>query len=352
MAKSKRKKIGLPPGSIIFTGKRKVEQVLIHYLEFNETQLNEKELSNDSIESFHEPVEEFIQWYDIRGLHHVELIEEIGKVFKVHSLALEDIVDINQRPKFEEYQDGLFVTCRALHFDPIQKGIKTEHVALFFGNGFVLSFQENADDLFTDVRKRIQNGRGRIRKKDASYLAYSILDSLIDRYFLVLDEVESSMEKLELQITQGGHQMDKSDIHNLKQEMLIFRKTISPTREAISKFSKSDHSMIEDSTQIFVRDLYDHTVQIMDIAETYRDTLNGLQDLYISEISLRMNQVMQVLTIVTTIFVPLSFLAGLYGMNFENIPELRVKYGYFILLGIMLTISISMLIFFKRKKWF
>ena len=351
MAKQ-RKKEGLPPGSVIFTGDQKVNKVLIHYLKYNDETLEEQNLNSHNNITFPQSAEDVVDWYDIRGLHNTTLIESLGKSVDIHSLILEDIADTNQRPKYEEYEKGNFVSIKALSFDKEKIKVKTEQISIYFNQGLLLSFQEDETDVFAAVRQRLQLGRGRIRQRGADYLAYALIDSIVDHYHQVINEVEEVIELLEDQLLSEPGNNLKGQIHHLKKELLIIRKSISPLREAISQFAKSDSSFIEDRTTIFIRDIYDHTVQVMDMIETYRDMLNGLQDLYLSEISFKMNQVMQVLAVVTTIFVPISFLAGLYGMNFENIPELRAKNGYFILLGVMLIIVISLLYYFKRKKWF
>jgi len=347
----KRKKIGLPPGSVIFTGSQKVEQVFIHYLQYDQEHLIEDSFDNHKSIIINPSPDEKVDWYDIRGLHDTQLIELLGKTFDIHTLVLEDIADTYQRPKFEEYVKGNFIVLRALAFDKEKLEIKTEQIALYFKKGFLISFQEDATDLFETVRKRVKSGRGRIRNRGADYLTYALLDNIVDNYYVVLDDVEQVIEILEDKLLTDPDDTIKQRIHHLKKELLVVRKSISPLREAIGQFSKSDSPLIEESSQMFVRDLYDHTVQIMDMVETYRDMLNSLQDLYLSEISLKMNQVMQVLAVITTIFVPLSFLAGLYGMNFEYIPELHFKNGYFVLLGVMFCVIIGLLYYFKKKKW-
>ncbi len=351
MAKKNRKKIGLPPGSVVFTGKRKVEQILIHHLRYSGDILEEKLLDNHKTITFHQPGEDQVEWYDIRGLHDTELVESIGRFFGVHPLILEDVVDIHQRPKFEEYDNGNFLLFREFKFNLDTRKVKTQQVSLFFTNNFVLSFQEEEDDLFESVRERLRTSRGKIRKRGGDYLAYALLDNVVDNYFLTLDEIEGAIEDLELEILENANSDTKSKIHGLKQEMLIVRKSIAPLREAMGRFSKSENEFMNPETLVFIRDLYDHTIQIMDMVDTYRDLLNSLQDLFLSELSFKMNNVMQVLTIITTIFVPLSFLAGLYGMNFDYIPELHWRNGYFILLGIMGAIAISLIYYFQRKKW-
>ena len=351
-AKRKKRKIsGLPPGSVIFTGNQKVEKVFIHYQQYDSEKLLEKTLDNHADIVFHKSPNDKVDWYDIRGLHDTSLLELLGGTFKIHPLILEDVADTYQRPKFEEYDKGGFVIIRALKFDKQKLVIQTEQVALYFRKGFLISFQESDSDLFGAVRKRLHSGRGKIRQRGADYLCYALLDNIVDNYFVILDEIEDVIEELEDQLLAAPDHEIKEQIHHLKKELLVVRKSINPLREAISRFSKSDNAFIEESSLVFVRDLYDHTIQIMDMVETYRDMLNGLQDLYLSEISFKMNQVMQVLTIITTIFVPLSFLAGLYGMNFSYIPELQFKYGYFILLIVMFLIFAGSLLYFRKKKW-
>ena len=343
------KKIGTVPGSVVFTGKRKVEEILIHYLEYNETTLIEKKYKNQSIKSFFSPNEQVIQWYDVRGLHDIELIEELGRVFAIHTLVLEDVVDVSQRPKYEEYENGILCTLHALNHS--NESINKESVSIYFGNGYVISFQEGESDLFENVRNRITANKGRINSRGADYLCYALIDCIVDQYFLVLDNYSEDIDHLEQKISNDADESIKGHVLSLKQQGLRMKKSIYPLREAISKYSRSDHPLLSKKTHVFIRDIYENTIQIMDAVETSRDVLNGLQDLYMTEISFRMNKVMQVLTVVTTIFVPLSFLAGIYGMNFEYIPELKFKFGYFTLWGVMITCVITLLFVFSRKKW-
>lgn len=352
--KSKRqRKAGLAPGSIVFTGRQKVDEVFVHYLLYDAEKHVEKTLETDQRKPFPSAADTTqVDWYDIRGLHDIEFIKSLGEAFQVHTLILEDIADIHQRPKLEEYANGIFIIIKALSFSKTDLKVKTEQVAIFFRAGILLSFQEAETDLFGAVRQRIANPLTKIRQRNTDYLAYALLDNIVDNYFFILENIEEEIDRLENQLLNQPDHSIKEQIHHLKKELLVVRKAIAPLREAINRFAKSDVDFINENSAIYIRDLYDHTIQIMDMVETYRDLLNGLQDLYISEISLKMNQVMQVLTIITTIFVPLSFLAGLYGMNFENMPELHFKYGYYVLLSVMFFIFILSLVYFRRKKWF
>ena len=349
--KNQKKKKGLSPGTLVFTGNRKVDKVLIHYMQYDSDQLTEKELDNQTESKLNQSHSDKVDWYDVRGMHDTKLIEEFGSNFDIHPLILEAAVDIHQRPKFDEHDKGNFITLRAIHFDKEKVEIKKEHVAIYFNEGFLVSFQETESDLFELVRKRIKTGTGRIRQRGSDYLAYAIVDTLVDDYYVTLEEIEELIEVLENKMMIDLDVKNKSDIHRLKKELLVLRKSVSPLREAISKFSKTDSPFVKDINQIFTRDLYEHTVQVMDSVESYRDILNGLQDLFISEVSFKMNKVMQLLTLISVIFIPLTFLAGIYGMNFDNIPELHYKYGYFILLGVMIAMALILLFLFKRQKW-
>ncbi len=348
----RRQKAGLPPGAVLFTGKRKVDKITVHYTEYDDQLFQEQTLDNQTIRAFHEPNDLLVQWYDIRGLHDEALISEIGKVFQMNPLFVEDIVDTAQRPKLIEVEQGIFFIAKALTFGKETQRVKTEQISMYIGKEFVLTFQEDATDVFFKIRERLQKFGGRIRKQRADYLAYCLLDWIVDNYFIVLEEIQLAIEQLEEDILQHPNTQHKSTIHQLKQELIKTRKSIAPLREAISQFAKSDSELIAATTSQYLRDVQDHTIQIVDNIDTNRELLNSLQDLYLSEISFKMNQVMQVLTIITTIFVPLSFLAGLYGMNFENMPELHHRYGYFILLGIMCTIVAGLITYFKKKNWF
>ena len=346
-----RKKIGLAPGSVIFTGDRKVDKVLIHYMQYDEENSIDKEIDSHSENIFNASPLDKVNWYDVRGIHDTKLIELFGKNFSIHPIVLENIVDVNQRPKFEEYDKGIFIALRALSFNKKKNEVQKEHVVIYFNNGLIITFQETESDLFEAVRKRILSSSVRIRQRETDYLAYALLDVIVDKYYIVLEEMEDVIENLEEKMLVEQNIKDKNKIHHLKKELLIMRKSVAPLREAIGQFSKTESSFVQNNSQAFIRDLYEHTVQIMDSIDSSRDILNGLQDLFISEISFKMNKVMQLLTLISVIFIPLTFLAGIYGMNFDNIPELHYRYGYHILLGVMFVIFIVLLVFFKRKKW-
>lgn len=345
----RRKKIGLSPGTVIFTGDRQVEKVRTHHIKYNQEGFEEKILDDQFI--FLPPSATSIDWYDMRGMHNTALIEKLGSAFDIHPLVLENAVDIHQSPKFEEYENGNFIILQALSFDKNEHIIQKQHVAIYFRASFAFTIQETEDDLFESVRKRIQSGKGRIRHRGSDYLVYALMDMIVDNYYMVLEDVENVIEALEDKFIADPDSINRAEIHHLKKELLVLRKSIAPLREAINRFTKTESDLVEERTISFIRDIYNHTIQIMDLIESYRDVLNGLQDLFLTEVSFKMNQVMQVLTLVSTIFIPLMFLSGLYGMNFDNIPELHWKYGYFALLGLMSLITIGLLFYFREKKW-
>ena len=350
-SKKSKKAIGLAPGTIVFTGSQKVEQIKIHYLAYNEQDMEFQDLDNQGIAKFHQADPNVTQWYDVRGLHDADLIAAIGQIFVVHPLALEDTVDTFQRPKVDEYEAQLFVTLKALSFSKEKKQLQAEHVSLLMGPDFILSFQEDADDLFYSVRSRLEKSNGRIRKRKSDYLLYALMDNIVDQYYLVLEAFEEEIEALEADIIAKADLNSRAAIYALRQELVDFRKMVYPLRELLKSILTMESEIIQENTLVFLRDLHDHVIQVLEINETYRDNLNGLQDLLLSELSFRTNNVMQVLTIVATIFIPLTFVAGIYGMNFDYMPELHWKYGYFVLLGIMLLAFVVMVIYFRRKKW-
>jgi magnesium transporter len=334
---------------MVFTGRRKVEETHLKLVRYNENTYDTERVTDISPDIKLGP--EAVTWLDIRGLHDVKLIEELGRIFHIHPLVLEDIVDTSQRPKFEEYDEGLFMIVRSLEFDQQEMEIKTEQVGIFIGNDFVLSFQERAEDLFAPIEPRLENSSGKLRRRRGDYLAYALIDTIVDNYLVTLEKIEVEVDRLEEVIMDRPEARTKGRIHELRLATLSLRKAVHPLREAINRFADSDHPVKSEGTDVFLRDLYDHTIQVMDMIETYRDMINGLYDLYLSEISFKMNNVMQTLTVMSTIFIPLSFLAGIYGMNFQNMPELHSKYGYYILWAVMLSVAGVLLLYFRRKDW-
>ena len=349
-ARSRKLQRGLPPGSFVYTGTKHHMDVEITYMTYNETVFETEVYNHSNSLVVHGNEPNVLQWYDVRGLHDQTLIQVLADAFKVHPLAVENAVDVNQRPIYQEFEQGHFISLKHLGVSADGTVIR-QAVALYFGQGFVITFQELEDDILEPLRHRIKHSSGRIRKRGADYLAYAIVDVIIDDYFEVLEKLEERVEGLEDRLFKDKQVMDKTSFYEVRKELLKVRKAVMPLREAVGQFYRSEAPLIETSTRTFLRDIYDHTVQIADSVDAVRDVLSGLQDLYISEVSLEMNRVMQFLTIITAIFVPLSFLTGLYGMNFVNMPELQSPIGYFVLLAVMGVLVLSILWWLRKRGW-
>lgn len=342
-------KVGLPPGTIKYTGKKDGIPLKLNYLEYNSQTFRGETFEEVRKAVIHKANDNFTQWYDIRGLHDEAFIQQIGDVFEIHALALEDIADVYKRPEYAEFPNGHFISLKYLQL--INREVHIQNVSVYFDQGFVLTFQEHDDDIFAPLRQRIEQSLGRIRHKKADYLAYAIIDFIVDNYFNVLDEIELQTEQLEEAFVTDIESFERANIFPIKKNLLRIRKVIAPLRDALNSFSKSDSEDIEEKTKVYVKDVYDQSNSAVDSLDAMRDILSGIQEIHISEMSMKMNKVMQFLTVITAIFVPLSFLTGIYGMNFLHIPELQYRNGYFILLGVMGIISGLMLLYFRRKKW-
>ncbi|MBI9085012.1 MAG: magnesium/cobalt transporter CorA [Desulfobacterales bacterium] len=344
------KKAGSAPGTLVHVGEQRSEQAKISFIDYDEAHLNEKKLV-DIKDVFPLKDEPTTSWINVDGIHDIELIEEIGRHFQIHPLTLEDIVNTGQRPKLEPYETYLYMVLKMLHYHDETGEVKAEQISLILGERFLISFQEVEGDVFTLVRDRIRKGRGRIRRTGCDYLAYALIDAIVDHYFVILEKTGEQMEDLEESLLGEPRSETLQAIHELKREMIFMRKQVWPLRELVNGLAKAESELIQEGTGLFFRDVYDHTVQIIDTIESYRDLLSGMIDLYLSTISNRMNEVMKVLTIIATIFIPITFVAGIYGMNFEIIPELKWRWGYAGFWGVIILITGSMLFFFRRKKW-
>jgi magnesium transporter len=345
------KKAGLPPGTLIHVGEKKTEKARISLIDYDEQQFQEKQAEGIE-ECFPFKSTPTVSWINIDGLGDIELFEKTGKQFGIHSLVLEDILNTGQRPKFEDMKGYIFVVLKMLTFDDEAGAMKSEQVSIILGSNFVMSFQESPGDVFDEVRERIRSCKGRIRKMGPDYLAYSLIDAIVDNYFMILEKYGEQIEQLEEQLVSEPSQEILQGIHSLKGQMVFLRKSVWPLREVINGLAKSESELIADSTGIYLRDVYDHTIQIMDTIESFRDMVSGMLDIYLSSISNKMNAVMKVLTIIATIFIPLGFFAGVYGMNFEHMPELkwRFMYPFGFWLGICIIVG-GMLYYFKKKDW-
>jgi magnesium transporter len=344
------KKAGLPPGTLVHIGEKKAEKVKIRLIDYDEEHFEERELS--SIEACCGYEEKpSVTWINIDGIHELDVAETLGRHYDLHPLVLEDILNTDQRPKMEDYESHLFLILKMITYDEAQKLLHMEQVSVIVGRHFVLSFQESEGDVFESVRERLRKGKGRIRKGGPDYLAYALMDAVVDNYFLVLEKIGEDIEELEEEVIEKPAPETVESIHNLKRELLFLRKSVWPLREAVASLEKGESPLIQEKTTVYLRDVYDHTIQVIDTIETFRDMVSGMMDVYLSSLSNRMNEVMKVLTIIATLFIPLTFIAGIYGMNFKYMPELEWHYGYGLVWLVMALLASLMLIYFRKKKW-
>jgi magnesium transporter len=348
--KGRSRKAGLPPGSLVHIGKRKRGDVKVTVIHYNEGEHRVRQAAT-SAECATLRDASVVTWVDVEGIHEVKVLEELGTCFSLHPLVLEDILNTNQRPKIEDYGEYHYIVLKMLTVER-GYGIASEQVSIILGRQFVLSFQEGiAGDLFSSVRERLQNEKGRIRKMGADYLAYSLIDAIVDHYFTILETFGEEVELVEEELVLNPKDETLRRIQRLRREMLLLRRSVWPLREVVSTMERGESPLIADQTKVYLRDVYDHTVQTIDSIETLREMLSGMLDIYLSSVSNRLNAVMKVLTIIATIFMPLTFLAGVYGMNFRHMPELEWPWAYPAVLLVMLAIGLSMVTYFKKRKW-
>jgi magnesium transporter len=340
----------MPPGTLVFDGDRKVEQTRITIFDYDESRFQEKEVQTveECVPFKDEPT---VTWVNIDGVHDVEIVEKICNHFGIHPLVQEDIVHTGQRPKLEDFDDYLYIVIKMLFYDDEKEEISSEQVSLVVGRNYVISFQEREGDVFEPVRDRLRGKKGRIIKHGSDYLAYTLLDMIVDGYFSILEKMGDRIESLEEELTTDPNPKLLGIIQKMKREMIFLRKSIWPLREVVSGLERDESPIIEESTQIFLRDVYDHTIRVIETVEALRDMLGGMLDIYLSSVSNKMNEVMKVLTIIATIFIPLTFIAGIYGMNFEHMPELKYPLAYPAVWGVMCVVGILMIAYFRRKRW-
>ncbi|MBU0910733.1 MAG: magnesium/cobalt transporter CorA [Proteobacteria bacterium] len=348
--KKKDASIGKAPGSLVFIGTKKVDFSKIRVIDYDSANLQEMELQNikDGV-AFKET--NTVTWINIDGVQDTELIKNIGENFGLHPLVMEDIVNTGQRPKMEEYDDYLFFVIKMLSYDKDQEMIIGEQLSMVLGKTFLLTFQEQPGDVFDPVRERIRKAKGRIRGTGIDYLAYALLDTIIDNYIHIIERMGEQIEDIENEILGNPTQEVLQHINDYKREMNYIRKSMRPAREFIQRLSNLDTDLIDEKTSPFLKDLLDHTTQAVEVIDTYREMLSDHLNIYNTGISNRLNEIMKVLTIFSAIFIPLTFIAGIYGTNFEYLPELHFRYSYFVFWGILLVVALTMVRFFKRKNW-
>jgi magnesium transporter len=341
---------GLSPGSLVFIGNKKVEHVRIRVIDYDGTQLKEDELK-DIAQGAEFKRTNTVTWINVDGLHDLSLMKDVGNTFDLHPLLMEDILNTGQRPKLEEFENCLFLVLKMLRFDKQKQMVVSQQLSMVLGDTFLLTFQEQPGDVFEPVRERIRKQKARIRGSGTDYLAYALLDCVVENYVFIVERLGEQIEDIEGEVLEKADPAVMEKINTFKREMNFLRKSVRPAREAIMQMSKLDSELIHEQTIPFLKDLQDLITQATEAIDTYRDMLSDELNLYNSVIGNRMNDIMKVLTIFAAIFIPLTFIAGIYGTNFEYLPELKFKYSYFIFWGVMLGVAVVMLIYFKKKKW-
>lgn len=349
--KTRAKKVGQPPGYLIHIGEKLSEHIKITLMDYDGDHLREKIVEH--VDEFAEyRNEQTVTWVHVDGLHDIAFLESLGAAFGLHPLTMEDILNTDQRPKADDYGDYLFVVLKTFSLpDAASEEIQSEQISIVFGDRFLLSFAEQEGPLLDSIRMRIRNNEGHIRRAGPDYLAYRIIDIVVDQYFIVLESLGEDIEVAEESLIARPLPETLQGIQHLKREMLYLRKSVWPLREAVNCLERRESALVSGQTVPYLKDVYDHTIQVIDTIETYRDMLSAMLDIYLSSLSNRLNEVMKVLTIIATIFMPLTFIAGVYGMNFKNIPELNWQWGYYGVWSVMITIGVSMVVYFKKKKW-
>jgi magnesium transporter len=356
MKQDEHEQIGLPPGTLQYVGRETTAQVVVTVLEYNEFDYSETRHTDVEAEMLNVR-NGMVRWINVEGVHNTDLVEKIGRIYDIHPLTLEDIVNTNQRPKFEEYDKYLVNIMKMIYEEEnVKKGddifVSEQLAILIMNKRTVISFQEaDGGDVFDIIRNRIRQGKGRIRKAGADYLAYCLIDAVVDSYFTVLEHFGDEMEKMEDQLVGNPKQEMIRKLYDLKRQMIFLRKAVWPMRDMVNNIERSESELMTPATLVYLRDAHDHIVRVIDTVETYRDLLSGMIDLYMTSQGHRMNEVMKTMTIITTIFVPLTFIVGVYGMNFDIMPELRTQFGYYVVWLVMIIIVVLLFIFFRVKKW-
>jgi magnesium transporter len=343
-------KAGLPPGTIVAIGGEPGAKPRIAVIDYTEDAFEERELASVE-ESFPYKGKPSVSWINIDGIQDVNVVSAVGQRFGLHPLVLEDIANPSQRPKVEDYEEYIYIVVKMLSVDRQTARLIIEQVSLILGPDYVISFQQAPGDVFEPIRERIRHSKGRVRQMGADYLAYSLLDAIVDNYFGVLEWFGDETEHIEDDLVAEPTSEMLQTMHAIKREVLVLRKSVWPLREVVNGLQRAGSELICESTGVYLRDVYDHTVQVIDTVEAIRETVAAMRDTYLSSVSNRMNEVMKVLTIIATIFIPITFVAGIYGMNFDFMPELHWPWGYFAALGLMGAISLTMVIYFRRKGW-
>ncbi len=346
----KSKRAALPPGTLVHVDEKPSSSPSLRLIEFDSGQYSDREPAGlqECLESARGPLN---TWIDICGVHDTALIAEMGQLFEIHPLVQEDIVHTGQRPKFEEHEGLFYLVSIMIRYLEQDDELTSEQVSIVVGKGYVITLQEHAADAFAPLRERLRTHRGKLRDRGIDYLVYAFLDAIVDNYFLVLEKLGARIEEMEEQLSLDTAPAVIQGIHDLRRGVIFIRKSVWPLREVLGQLARGESRLFRKETFPYLRDVYDHSMRVIETVETYRDLVSGLLDLHLSTVSNRMNEVMKTLTIIATIFIPLTFIAGIYGMNFRHMPELEWQWGYFLALGVMTAIGGGLLLYFRRKGW-
>lgn len=352
LAKKRSEKVGLPPGTLVHIGEKKTEKVKITAIDYSETEFQEFEAKTVE-ECFPLKDKPTITWINVDGIHQPETIQKLGDCYGLHPLVQEDIMNTDQRPKIEDYGEYIYIVLKKIAYDEKKVEISLEQVSLILGKNFVISFQEkgNGGDALETIKERIKSAKGRIRKMGADYLVYALIDAIVDHYFLIFERLGEKIESIEDELIEEAETGAVSVANALRKEVMFLRRQIWPLMDALRSLERGEFSLIQDTTKVYFRDVYDHVAYLIDTIETYRETLAYMGEIYLESVNNKLNSIMKVLAVVATIFMPLTLIASIYGMNFEFMPELSWKWGYPVVLAVMVTIGVVMVVFFKKRKW-
>ncbi|HHQ45499.1 MAG TPA: magnesium/cobalt transporter CorA [Candidatus Altiarchaeales archaeon] len=343
-------KTGLPPGSLVHVGDKKADRVLMRAIDYDRDSISEREVKRVE-ECLPLKDTSTVSWINVDGLHDTGVIEKLGGCFGLHPLLLEDILNTNQRPKLEDFGEYIFIVLKLLSYNRERREISSEQVSMILGGNFLLTFQETSGDCFDIVRQRIRSAKGMIRKSGPDYLAYALIDAIVDGYFNMLEVLGEDIEEVEDELVKNPGHGTLQSIHKIRRQTIALRKSVWPLREVVNSLQRDGSMLVKKPTLIYLRDVYDHTIQVIDNIETSRDIVSGMLDIYLSSLSNRLNEVMKTLTIIATIFIPLTFITGVYGMNFEHMPELGLRWSYPAVWLVMISMALVMLAYFKKQKW-
>lgn len=352
-ASNRKNKLGMPPGALVHIGVKKIDDTKMTLIDYDADSVHTKVLKNLG-ECIYDPhkCDHRVLWLNLDGIHESDTIAQLGKIFQLHPLLLEDVMNTDERTKIDHYGDYIYLVIKMVFWDDTHQKIMIEQISMIIGKGFLITLQEREGDVFDPIRQRIHVKNSRFHQYGADYLAYAILDNIVDHYFLAIEKINDVMESLEEEVMKSTHMRTIHEIQTIKKELIYLRKAIRPLREVVASLDEQHTKLISPANAVYFRDVHDHILNIVEYIEVMREILSDLSDTFQFNVGNRMNEVMKVLTVISTIFIPLTFIAGIYGMNFENMPELKSPYGYFVCLAVMFALGIVSAVYFKIKKWF